>query len=79
MFGVPNSYRGETVHAAVIPRKDADFKKEELLAFCRERMAAYKVPKQISIREELPKTTVGKILRRKLIEEEIKKGVQLKG
>lgn len=79
VFGVPNSYRGETVHAAVIPRKDADFKKEELLAFCRERMAAYKVPKQISIREELPKTTVGKILRRKLIEEEIKKGVQLKG
>ncbi|MEM1958165.1 MAG: hypothetical protein QXX76_07875 [Archaeoglobaceae archaeon] len=46
---------------------------DEIIKFCKERLAAYKVPKIIEFRDELPKTLVGKILRRALREEELKK------
>ncbi|MGG0025759.1 long-chain-fatty-acid--CoA ligase LcfA [Bacillus inaquosorum] len=69
--GVPDSYRGETVKAFVVLKKDAKADAEELDAFARSRLAPYKVPKAYEFRKELPKTAVGKILRRRLLEEEI--------
>jgi long-chain acyl-CoA synthetase len=71
--GVPHKARGEIVKAFIVPEKDVDLEKSEIVAFCREKMAGYKVPKKIEFREELPKTMVGKILRRALRDEEINK------
>ncbi|PJZ00326.1 long-chain fatty acid--CoA ligase [Bacillus vallismortis] len=68
--GVPDSYRGETVKAFVVLKKDAKADTEELDAFARSRLAPYKVPKAYEFRKELPKTAVGKILRRRLLEED---------
>ncbi|MFT4399818.1 long-chain-fatty-acid--CoA ligase LcfA [Bacillus sp. SW14] len=68
--GVPDSYRGETVKAFVVLKKDAKADAEELDAFARSRLAPYKVPKAYEFRKELPKTAVGKILRRRLLEED---------
>lgn len=70
VIGVPDEYRGETVKAFVVRKKEAALTEEELTAFCRENLAAYKVPQIIEFRESLPKTAVGKILRRTLREEE---------
>ncbi|MGE5603002.1 MAG: AMP-binding enzyme, partial [Nitrososphaerales archaeon] len=71
--GVPDKYRGETVKAYVVLKPDQTCSAEELKKFCEERLAPYKVPKQIEFRSELPKTMVGKFLRKVLIEEEKKK------
>ncbi|UUZ97430.1 hypothetical protein LJK87_24605 [Paenibacillus sp. P25] len=68
--GVVDPYRGETVKAYIVLRKDADASQEELTRWCRERLAAYKVPRLYEFRDALPKTLVGKVLRRKLLEEE---------
>jgi long-chain acyl-CoA synthetase len=68
--GVPDSYRGETVKAYVVLKPGQQLTEEELVAFCREHLAAYKVPKLVEFRADLPRTMVGKVLRRKLIEEE---------
>jgi long-chain acyl-CoA synthetase len=70
VYGVPDAYRGETVKAAIVPRHDARVTAEDIAEWCAERLARYKVPKIIQFRTELPKTTVGKILRRALLEEE---------
>lgn len=66
VVGVPDEYRGETVKAFVslAPGQSAD--EQELIDYCKERMSAYKYPRQIEVLEELPKTTTGKILRRQL-------------
>jgi long-chain acyl-CoA synthetase len=66
VVGVPDPYRGETVKAVVSLRADQHVTVEELAAFCKERMAAYKYPRVIEIVDELPKTVTGKILRRSL-------------
>ncbi len=73
--GVPDPYRGETVKAFVVLKDEYKGKvtEKDLEAFVRERLAAYKVPDLWEFRDELPKTAVGKILRRRLREEEIKK------
>jgi long-chain acyl-CoA synthetase len=68
--GVPDQYRGETVKAFVVLRDGAKLTDKELEAWCRERLAAFKVPRKYEFRESLPKTMVGKVLRRKLLEEE---------
>ncbi|MCZ8514712.1 long-chain fatty acid--CoA ligase [Paenibacillus filicis] len=68
--GVLDPYRGETVKAYIVLARDADASQEELTAWCRERLAAYKVPRIYEFRDSLPKTMVGKVLRRKLLEEE---------
>jgi long-chain acyl-CoA synthetase len=65
--GVPDSYRGETVKAFVVVKPGATLTEDELTAFCRERLAAFKVPKLIEFRDSLPKSAVGKILRRALV------------
>lgn len=73
VVGVPDEYRGETVKAFIVPKPDASIDEDEVIAFCKERMAAYKVPKLIEFRKELPKSNIGKVLKRVLIEEEKKK------
>ena len=71
--GVPDPYRGETVKAYIVLKDGASVTEEELDKFCRAQLAAFKVPKQYEFRAELPKTAVGKILRRTLVDEEKKK------
>jgi len=66
VVGVPDAYRGETVRAYVSLKPGTSASPEELIAFCRERMAAYKYPRQLELVDELPKTVTGKILRREL-------------
>ncbi|GAA0671738.1 hypothetical protein GCM10010193_25010 [Kitasatospora atroaurantiaca] len=66
VVGVPDTYRGETVKAYVSLRPGTDPDPQELLAYCKERMAAYKYPREIEVLDELPKTVSGKILRREL-------------
>ncbi|MBB5324636.1 long-chain acyl-CoA synthetase [Anoxybacillus tepidamans] len=74
VVGVPHEYRGETVKAFIVLKEGEQCTEEELDQFMRNRLAAYKVPRIYEFRKELPKTAVGKILRRVLIEEENKKG-----
>ena len=64
VVGVPDAYRGETVHAAVSLKADQTATPDELVAWCKARMAAYKYPRSIAVLDELPKTPTGKILRR---------------
>jgi long-chain acyl-CoA synthetase len=64
--GVPDPYRGETVVAFVVMKDGSTATSEEIMAFCRERMAAYKVPRRVVFRDSLPKSGVGKYLRREL-------------
>jgi long-chain acyl-CoA synthetase len=64
-IGVPDEKTGETVKLVVV-RKDPNLTETQILAYCRENMTAYKQPRVIEFREELPKTPVGKILRREL-------------
>lgn len=71
-IGIPDEKSGEQVKLFVI-KADQSLTKEEVVAYCREHMTAYKVPKQVEFREDLPKTNVGKILRRELRAEELKK------
>jgi long-chain acyl-CoA synthetase len=66
VVGVPDEYRGETVKAYVSLRPGQQVTAEELIAFCRPQMAAYKYPRQIEFLDELPKTVSGKLLRREL-------------
>jgi long-chain acyl-CoA synthetase len=66
VVGVPDEYRGESVKAFVSLKPGSSVTPEEVIAFARERMAAYKYPRTVEIVEELPKTTTGKILRREL-------------
>ncbi|MBB6098176.1 long-chain acyl-CoA synthetase [Deinobacterium chartae] len=68
VVGVPDPYRGETVKAFLVLRPGTTATAEEISAFCRERLSPYKVPRQVEFRSELPKTAVGKILRRALLE-----------
>lgn len=70
VVGVPDPYRGETVKAYVALKKGEEATEEELRDFCRRHLAAFKVPSRIAFRDELPKSLVGKILRRALVEEE---------
>ena len=66
--GVPDSKSGEAVKVYLVPTAEG-VTENELKEFCRERLTAYKVPKQFEFRDELPKTNVGKILRRELRDE----------
>ncbi|MCP4755194.1 MAG: long-chain fatty acid--CoA ligase [Proteobacteria bacterium] len=71
--GIPHEYRGETVKAFVVAKPGETITEEELDAFCRERLTAYKVPKLFEFMDELPKSAIGKILRRKLRDMEMEK------
>jgi len=65
--GIPDPYRGETVKAWIVLKPGQEAGADEIKAWCKERLAAYKVPTHYEFRSELPKTTVGKILRRELV------------
>lgn len=72
-IGVPDPYRGETIKAYVVKKPGETIEGDEIIAFCKEKLAAYKVPKTIEFINELPKSAVGKILRREVREMDRKK------
>lgn len=72
--GIKHKTRGEIIKAYIVLREGHNLTKPEILAFCREKLANYKIPKQVEFREELPKSIVGKVLRRVIREEEERKG-----
>jgi long-chain acyl-CoA synthetase len=73
VIGVPDPYRGENVKAVIVLKPGKTATEEEIIHYCRQNLAAYKVPRSVKFREQLPKTGVGKILRRTLREEALKK------
>jgi acyl-CoA synthetase (AMP-forming)/AMP-acid ligase II len=72
VIGIQDSYRGESPKAFIVLKSDhkGKVKEEEILEWCKENMAAYKRPRLIEFREELPKSGAGKILKRILAEGE---------
>ncbi len=72
-IGIPDKYRGETVKAFIVPKKGEPLTEDDVIAYCKKNMAAYKVPKKFEFVEELPKSAVGKILRRELRDRELAK------
>ena len=71
--GVPDEYRGEKIKAYIVLKEGETATEEEFLEYFREHLAPYKVPKEVEFRKELPKNAIGKVLRRILREEELKK------
>jgi len=71
-IGVPDAKTGEAPKLFIIPKHD-NVTKDEILAYCRENLTSYKIPRQIEFRKELPMTPVGKVLRRELRDAELKK------
>ena len=72
-IGVPDDKSSEVVKLFIV-KKEKSLTEKEVIAFCREGLTGYKIPKHVEFRKELPKTNVGKILRRALRAEEAKKG-----
>jgi long-chain acyl-CoA synthetase len=72
-IGVPHEYRGETVKAYVVLKPGETATEEEMIAYCKEKLASYKVPKIIEFIDDLPKSAVGKILRKELRTMELEK------
>ncbi len=70
VIGIADERRGESAKAYVVMEEEQQASPEEIIEFCRERLAPYKVPSQIEYRDELPKSLVGKVLRRELREKE---------
>ncbi|MBE9478843.1 MAG: long-chain fatty acid--CoA ligase [Chloroflexi bacterium] len=71
--GIPDAYRGETVKAWVVLKPGETLTADEVKAWCKEHMAAFKVPTHVEFRDELPKTTIGKVLRRELVRQDREK------
>jgi long-chain acyl-CoA synthetase len=71
VIGLADERTGEMVKAFIVPREGETLTEDEVIAFCRERMARYKAPRAVEFRDELPKSMVGKVLRRQLREETI--------
>lgn len=71
--GVPHPYRGETIKAFVVLKQGETLTTEMLIRYCKEKLAAYKVPKLVEFTEELPMSAVGKVLRRTLRDREVEK------
>jgi long-chain acyl-CoA synthetase len=69
VIGVASAYRGETVKAVIVLRAGTHATADEIIAYCREQLAAYKVPRIVEFRDDLPKTMIGKVLRRELREQ----------
>jgi len=76
VVGVPDKYRGETVKAFVVPAPGATLTEDDVVQHCATELTAYKVPKIVEFRVSLPRTEVGKVLRRVLLEEERAKAGQ---
>lgn len=73
VIGITDDYRGEAVKAFIVPQPHVSLTEDELIQFCRSQLANYKVPRCIEFRDSLPKSNVGKVLRRILVEEERRK------
>ncbi len=71
--GIRDPYRGETLKAYIVLKEGETMTEDEVIQYCKENLAPYKVPKLVEFRDELPKTMIGKVLRRMLREEEEKK------
>jgi long-chain acyl-CoA synthetase len=74
VVGIPSKLRDEVVKAFIVPKKGETLSKSEILQFCRDKLSKFKVPKEFEFRETLPKSAAGKILKRVLRDEEMKKG-----
>src|SRR5438876_381406 len=72
-IGIPHPIKGEEVKAFVVLKPGANATAEQIVAHCRERLAPFKVPKEVEFRDSLPKTLIGKILRKELAREETAK------
>lgn len=70
--GVLDESGGEVVKAWIVLRQGQQVTADEIRAFCRQQLTGYKVPRQIEFRDSLPKTMVGKVLRRELVKQEEK-------
>jgi long-chain acyl-CoA synthetase len=68
--GVPDERQGEAVKAWIVLRQGEQATVDEIRAYCKDKLAGYKVPKHVEFRDSLPKTMVGKVLRRELVKEE---------
>lgn len=76
--GVMDAYRGETVKAWVVLRPGETATEDEIREYCKKSMAPFKVPTEVEFRTELPKTTVGKVLRRELVRQHMEKAAESK-
>lgn len=72
-MGITHKTRGEIIKAYIVLREGESLTKADVIAFCKEKLANYKVPKQVEFRDDLPKSIVGKVLRRVIREEEDRK------
>jgi long-chain acyl-CoA synthetase len=66
IIGVPDEYQGESVKAVIVLRDGERMEPKELTDYCRKHLAAYKVPRHVEIREELPRSATGKLLKREM-------------
>ncbi|MFV1950876.1 MAG: long-chain fatty acid--CoA ligase [Nitrospinota bacterium] len=73
VVGIPDEYRGEIVKVYVVPKEGVEINEEEIINYCKENLAKFKVPKIVEFRNEMPKSILGKILKRVLLEEEKQK------
>ncbi len=73
-IGIPDKYRGETVKAFVVVVQGETMTEEDVISYCKEKLAAYKVPKYVEFLDDLPKSVIGKIMRKDLREIEMSKG-----
>jgi long-chain acyl-CoA synthetase len=71
--GIPDPYRGETVKAFIVLKEGMTATAEDITAYCRKNLAAYKIPRIIEFRDDLPKSMMGKVLRKALREEEMRR------
>jgi long-chain acyl-CoA synthetase len=72
-IGIPDEYRGETVKAFVVKKPGHRLTEDQVISYCKEKLAVYKVPKMVEFVDDLPKSNIGKVLRRKLREMEMEK------
>jgi len=73
VVGVPHKYKGEIVKAYVVLKEGSGLTEEEVIEFCKERLASYKLPKEVEFVKDLPKSMIGKVLRGELREKELLK------
>lgn len=71
--GIPHEYRGETIKAYIVLKPGETATEDEIMDFCKQKLAAYKTPKSVEFRDSLPKSIIGKVLRKILREEEEQK------
>ena len=69
VYGIPRPQKGEVVKAAVVAKEEADLTGDDIKAYCRDNLAVYKVPAVVDVVAELPKSAIGKILKRILKDE----------